>query len=68
MTTLSGISITELERAVKTAARVVSLYGEIYLPVFERLHEELEKMKRLEEKKILALNLVKGYSDILIVE
>lgn len=31
--------------AYNIAAQIVSIYGEEYLPIFERIHQELEKFK-----------------------
>lgn len=57
-------SLEVLERALKIAARIVVLYGETYLPIFNRLHEEVEKMKAMQCKKDLALLLSKSYADM----
>jgi hypothetical protein len=42
-----------LEDAYRTMAEIVSLYGETYLPIFARLHEELECRKG--EKSMLRI-------------
>ena len=58
-----NISINELERAVKISARVIALYGETYLPVFNRLHSELNLEKAKQNQKSLALQLAMSYSE-----
>ena len=61
--TNSHVSVEQLEYAVKIAARVVSLYGETYLPIFNRLHAELMKAKENEVQKSLALQLALKYNE-----
>ena len=56
-------SIEELGRALKIAARVVALYGEIYLPIFNRLHAEMTKAKEDENAKALALRIALSYTE-----
>ena len=34
------------EECYKTAARIVKKYGEVYLPIFERMHTERQKRKK----------------------
>lgn len=52
------ISYEDLEAAYNVAAKVVAIYGEIYLPIFERLQFELDifdkKKKLLEKAKKIA--------------
>ncbi len=55
-------SIEELEDALKIAAKVVALYGETYLPIFKRLHDELLKAQEGEKTKRLALEMALGYA------
>jgi bacterioferritin (cytochrome b1) len=57
-------SIEELEHAFKIAARVVALYGETYLPIFNRLHEEVLMAKGKQNQKSLAMQLALSYSEI----
>jgi hypothetical protein len=52
-----------LEKAIKIAAKVSVNFGKIYLPVFNRLYEELEKMKGCRNEETLALMLAKSYAD-----
>lgn len=36
-----AVTVERLERALLTAARIVDLHGDVYLPIFERLEAEL---------------------------
>lgn len=58
----SQIFIDELEHALKIAARVVSLFGECYLPIFNRIYFELNQAKEKQDQKSLALQLAMNYS------
>lgn len=58
------VSDAELEHALKIAARVVVLYGDAYLPVFNRMHREVENRKAAKEKENLAHQLARKYADI----
>lgn len=58
------VQLRDLEKALKIAARVVVMYGEVYLPVFNRLHSEVEKMKAVQDKESLAIQLAKEYADM----
>lgn len=46
------ITTTRIKRGLTIAARIISVYGDDYLPVFERLEAELEvarnKKRRME--------------------
>lgn len=57
------ISLDDLTRAVKIAARVVVLYGDVYLPIFNRLHSELEKVKENLGAKEAAIQLARKYAE-----
>jgi len=59
-----NITIEDIERGLKTLAKVVSLYGETYLPIFNRLHDEFLKAQASEANKKLALDLALQYSQI----
>jgi hypothetical protein len=50
-------SIQQLERALKIAAKVVAMYGDVYLPGFIRLRDEFEKARTIEEAKSYAIRL-----------
>jgi hypothetical protein len=54
-------SIEELEQSLKIAAQVAVLYGDAFLPVFNRLHAELMKSQNLRDNKNLAYQLAKSY-------
>lgn len=64
MTTSQTFTLEELEKGLKIAARIAVLYGETYLPIFTRLHDEVEKMKANQSKGNLAFMLVKKYADM----
>ncbi|HAA13071.1 MAG TPA: hypothetical protein DCE41_15815 [Cytophagales bacterium] len=49
------ITLDRVRNAYKISARVVHLYGDRYLPLFERLHKELEAMEKKEVLKKIAL-------------
>jgi hypothetical protein len=59
----SQTSIQELEHALKIAAKVVAMYGEVYLPIFSRLQNELVKAKEADKMKTLALELALSYCE-----
>ncbi|MFT3909719.1 MAG: hypothetical protein QM737_09870 [Ferruginibacter sp.] len=50
-----------VEHAYKIAAKVISLKGELYLPVFERLHSEKEKIENKISAKNIALKVAAMY-------
>ncbi len=45
----------DIEHAYKIAAKIVAMYGDTYLPVFERMHVELAKQRQDLSIKSLAL-------------
>jgi len=53
----SYVDLNELEHAYKIAARIVSSFGDTYLPTFQRLHEELQIRYRQRDLKSIALNI-----------
>ena len=57
---MEGIIIQQLHDAYLSAARIVSKYGDAYLPVFNRLHQEVQKQKESEEIKAIALAVASG--------
>ncbi len=57
--TKKGLTLEELERCYIIAARIVADYGDAYLPVFERMKYELEKAKKTEGLKALAIAVTK---------
>jgi len=40
------ITLNDVERATKVAARLVKLYGETYLPLYKRMKEELAQKQQ----------------------
>lgn len=51
------VTLKMIEDGYKTAAYIVKKYGDKYLPIFVRMHEELEKKKSLLKHKEKALSL-----------
>lgn len=58
------ISIRDLEHALKIAAKVVALYGEVYLPGFMRLKNEVMAAKQKNDAKAEALLIANMMADI----
>jgi hypothetical protein len=54
----------QLRRALKIAARVVVLYGDAYVPLFERLRQEVMKLDEEKKTESLAIQLAKQYADL----
>jgi hypothetical protein len=54
----NSLTLEELERCYIIAARVVAEFGDTYLPLFERMHREVEMAKKASELKRLALAVV----------
>jgi len=61
---IDGITVEELHRSYRNAAMIVSRYGDAYLPIFKRLHSEVEKLKAQDEIKSLALSVASGITGI----
>lgn len=40
-----GVSQHELHESYRVSAEIVKIYGETYLPIFRRIHEEISKRK-----------------------
>lgn len=55
------VPFDDLVRATKIAAKVVALYGDVYLPIFKRMHTELENAKQKETEKEKWMQLVNSY-------
>lgn len=49
------ISFEQIIEARKIAAKIVSLHGDMYLPLFTRLNDELQKLDERKKIKELAL-------------
>ncbi|NML20015.1 hypothetical protein HHL16_03970 [Pseudoflavitalea sp. G-6-1-2] len=52
-------SIQELENTLKIAAKVVAMYGEVYLTGFLRLQKEIEVAKEAHEARSVAIALAR---------
>jgi len=52
----------DLEKAYKLSAKIVELFGDQYLPLFLRLHGEMQKVSSQLDKKNLALEVAKAYN------
>jgi hypothetical protein len=50
------ISLEDIQRAYGIAARVIKDFGDVYLPIFQRLHEELAERKKQLDMKAVALS------------
>lgn len=59
----SQLSIHELEHALKIAAKVVAMYGDVYLPIFSRVQNDLTKAMETDKMKTLALQMANSYSE-----
>lgn len=51
------ITFNDIVDAYKFMAEVVTIYGDKYLPIFERLHREIEEHKEKDELLELAKNI-----------
>ena len=45
-----SITTTQLENALRVAAKLVKLHGTVYLPIFERVENELQNRTDLEAR------------------
>jgi hypothetical protein len=50
-------SLEKIKIAYRASAKIVALYGDRYLPLFERMHEELKKVEAAFDLKTLAINI-----------
>lgn len=57
------ITLEMLEEGLQTSARIVKLYGKKYLPIFERMHREVEDWKRGEFMLEKALHIADSNHD-----
>jgi hypothetical protein len=53
------IQLTHIETAYCELAKIIKLYGDVYLPIFERLHNELKIIESKNAIKQIALSLNK---------
>ncbi len=63
-TNTSEISIQELEKALKIAAKVVAMYGDAYLPGFLRLRNEVMVAKQISQARAEAILLATSMTDV----
>jgi hypothetical protein len=61
---IDGISKDQLMNCYRLAAQVASIYGDAYLPVFQRLHDEVEKTKRNADIKSIAMLIATCNNDV----
>lgn len=52
---VDAITLSELEEGYKTIALMIRHYGDIYLPIFIRLHKEIEAKRNSQMFKSLAM-------------
>lgn len=57
METSTQVTDEDLEAAYKIMAMIVRKYGDKYLPVFKRIHEERELRKAQQSLKNIALQI-----------
>lgn len=50
-------NIEQIKRAYVIAAKIVSEYGDTYLPVFERLHQEIKMLEAQNDLKSIAFQI-----------
>jgi lactam utilization protein B len=48
------VTVKRVENSVRVLAKVVCIHGDKYLPLFERIHSELEQLKKKESMMELA--------------
>lgn len=48
-----------IRNAYQISAKLVELYGDVYLPIFERMHKEVELLSQKRGMKELALSVAK---------
>ncbi|MFD1258576.1 hypothetical protein ACFQ3S_17350 [Mucilaginibacter terrae] len=54
---VNQITLERIKAAYQASAKIVALYGDIYLPLFERMHQELKKAEAAVDLKTLALQI-----------
>lgn len=52
-----SLSHDQIQLAYRKAAKLVKRYGDQYLPTFERLHEEVQKINQTQRIKTLAFSI-----------
>ncbi len=54
-------SIEELENTLNAVAGIIKLHGDVYLPIFRRIYEELQTARQNQEIRAIAMKLVSNY-------
>lgn len=54
---IEEVTLPTLTQAYQTAAKTVANYGEDYLPIFEKLHQEIDRMQNKNEMLAKALEI-----------
>ncbi len=49
------VTLADLEDGYRKIAILIDLYGDVYLPIFIRLHKEIEAKKEADKFKLLAM-------------
>ncbi len=52
----SKMTVERLELTCKNLAKIISLYGDFYLPLFERVYNELVSLKKSKDLMSIALS------------
>jgi pimeloyl-CoA synthetase len=55
-----AISNEQIEKAYEIIARIIRDYGDVYLPIFKRLHEEKEARKAKGDLRNIALQIAQN--------
>ena len=59
--TSEQLTLERLENAYKISAKLVALYGDIFLPFFERFHDEMALFKKREYTRSIAIDISQQY-------
>lgn len=59
----NSVPIKQLMKAYQQAAKIVSIYGETYLPIFERLEKEYNNRIKQADALSRAIELAKNAED-----
>ena len=55
----SVFKLEDYELACKVAAKLVNKFGDVYLPIFKRTHDELRAAREINALKTIALGFAK---------
>jgi len=58
----NDVSFSELKKAYLQSANIVAIYGERYLPIFERLEEEYKSRKLKSDILTRAISISKSHN------